>query len=148
MKKILNRSLEPLLADIDSINKEDLYDFSKKTAEAKLSSIKEIAKVQQAFEEMKNALSNSLKAEWEGEQRKRENIRALAHDIKTPLTVIRGNAELLEEDAEDAEELSRAIVRGCDRIQGYISLLMEQSDEKKMSDINSTIFGRKPEGSD
>ncbi|OUN84141.1 hypothetical protein B5G03_13060 [Gemmiger sp. An50] len=33
------------------------------------------------------------------EQQRRLELAALTHDLKTPLTVISGNAELLEEDA-------------------------------------------------
>jgi signal transduction histidine kinase len=37
------------------------------------------------------------------EQNRREQISALAHDIKTPLTVIRGNTDLLAEMRQTAE---------------------------------------------
>ena len=43
-------------------------------------------------------LARSLKAQWEMEQQRTDQIAALAHDLKTPLTVIGGNAELLAEE--------------------------------------------------
>ncbi|HCR83221.1 MAG TPA: sensor histidine kinase, partial [Lachnospiraceae bacterium] len=43
------------------------------------------------------------KAQWKMEEARRQQIGALIHDIKTPLTVIRGNAQLMQE-AESAEE--------------------------------------------
>ena len=43
---------------------------------------------------MKEALKDSLTRQWDAQQQKKEQLAALAHDIKTPLTVIKGNAEL------------------------------------------------------
>lgn len=48
-----------------------------------------------ALFKMKEALKQSLKEQWESQKRKQEQVAALAHDIKTPLTIIRGNAELI-----------------------------------------------------
>ena len=46
---------------------------------------------------MRDALRESLEKQWKTEQEKKQQMSALAHDIKTPLTIVRGNAELLSE---------------------------------------------------
>ena len=48
---------------------------------------------------LRASLAQSLKDQWAMEQQRRLELAALTHDLKTPLTVISGNAELLEEDA-------------------------------------------------
>ena len=52
---------------------------------------------------------------------------ALAHDIKTPLTVVRGNAELLEETAltEEQKQYADYIVRSAAQMQSYVQMLIE-----------------------
>ena len=47
---------------------------------------------------MGDALTGSLQKQWAMEQRQREQIIQLSHKLKTPLTIIEGNAELLAED--------------------------------------------------
>ena len=46
---------------------------------------------------MKDNLKISLEKQWNAEQLQREQIAALAHDLKTPLTVIQGNIDLINE---------------------------------------------------
>ncbi len=45
------------------------------------------------FPDMKDNLKISLERQWKTEQTQKEQIAALAHDLKTPLTVIQGNAD-------------------------------------------------------
>ena len=61
------------------------------------SKIKEFEDVLRSFSVMKNNLKTSLKKQWSVEQLQREKIAALAHDLKTPLTVIQGNIDLFRE---------------------------------------------------
>lgn len=61
------------------------------------SRIGEFQDVFRAIETMKDALEVSLKAEWETKQKLTDNLRAIAHDVRTPLTLIQGNLELLSE---------------------------------------------------
>ena len=74
-----------------------------------------------SLEKMKAALKDSLQQQWESEQQKNRQISALAHDIKTPLTVVRGNAELLAEGElkEEDQECVLEILKNVD----YICLL-------------------------
>ena len=54
--------------------------------------LKEVEEVLISLNQMKEALKESLYRQWNLEKSREEQITALAHDIKTPLTVIRGNA--------------------------------------------------------
>lgn len=107
------------------INNQNL-DFS-----VQWTSIKEFNRVLTALDELKNNLSSSLKNQWQMEQDKRTQMSALAHDIKTPLTVIMGNSELLiEETKEDNEkQYSKSIYKNAKQIQEYVNKIIELSKD-------------------
>lgn len=90
--------------------------------ETERSDIREIDEVMVSLDKMKQALRSSLQEQWLLESRKREEMAAIAHDIKTPLTVIRGNAELLAEEFTDGEEKECAehILRNARQITCYL----------------------------
>ncbi len=102
------------------------------------SELKEIEEVLDSLNRMKEALKTSLYRQWNLEKSKEEQIAALAHDIKTPLTVIRGNAELLAEGdlSPDEREYAQDIRQGVGMIEEYLSilneLLAEENDNRKM----------------
>ena len=56
------------------------------------------------------------------EQQQREQIIQLSHELKTPLSIIEGNAELLAEDAltEPQKEQVDAILRSTERTRNYL----------------------------
>lgn len=87
--------------------------------------IREFAVTLQALQTMGRELTDSLQSQWRMEQQRTEQIAALAHDLKTPLTVIQGNAELLEEDTlSDAQHAQlQAILRGTERARHYLAAL-------------------------
>ncbi len=64
------------------------------------SRVAEVDDLLRAMEEMRASLKESIEAREVAERQSREQVAALAHDLKTPLTVALGNAELLAEDAE------------------------------------------------
>ena len=68
------------------------------------SDVKEMNGVLCSLGRMKEALQESLKKQWDMESEQRRKMQALVHDIKTPLTIIKGNAELSEEDLERLRE--------------------------------------------
>ena len=53
---------------------------------------------------MKESLKASLEQQWEAEHMQKEQIAALAYDLKTPLTVIQGNTDLISETELDEEQ--------------------------------------------
>lgn len=91
------------------------------------SDIKEISEVMTSLGQMKDALQDSLKAQWDMEEQKQEQLAALAHDIKTPLTVIRGNAELLEEGEllEENRECASFILTNVKEIERYLETMRQ-----------------------
>ena len=122
--KQLKKEMNPLLEEISEIKERELG-LSRKS-----SKIKEFNDVLAALNDMEKALSESLQTEWETEHRRKENIASIAHDIKTPLTVIKGNAELIREET-DIEEIYAQIdvvIQNTDKIQNYIGLLMEEAN--------------------
>ena len=87
--------------------------------------IREFAATLQALQTMGRELTDSLQSQWRMEQQRTEQIAALAHDLKTPLTVIQGNAELLAEKGASAGQQAQldAILRGTQRAQQYLVAL-------------------------
>ena len=80
-----------------------------------------------SFSEMKDKLKRSLEKQWSVQKQQREQIAALAHDIKTPLTVLQGNLDLLADSTlskEQSHEVRQAS-EAAERMTDYIRLLME-----------------------
>lgn len=114
--KKLNCQLGELRKITDKIAENDL-EF-----ETNASEIKEIDDVMDSLSKMKKALRDSLTAQWDMEQQKQEQLAALTHDIKTPLTIIKGNAELLAEAGLAAEdkECTGYILSNVGNIEQYL----------------------------
>lgn len=117
-----------------------LFEATRQVAEQNLdyevghSKIKEFEDVLCSFANMKDNLKISLEKQWNAEQLQREQIAALAHDLKTPLTVIQGNIDLINETELDDEQRLYAsyITESSERIGIYIKALI---------DISRTIAG-------
>ena len=87
--------------------------------------LREFSATLQAMQTMGRELTGSLQSQWRMEQQRAEQIAALTHDLKTPLSIIQGNADLLAEDALSADQQTQveAILRGTDRAQQYLAAL-------------------------
>lgn len=87
--------------------------------------LREFSATLHAMQTMGRELTNSLQSQWRMEQQRAEQIAALTHDLKTPLSIIQGNADLLAEDALSADQQTQveAILRGTDRAQQYLAAL-------------------------
>ncbi len=92
--------------------------------------ITEIGQLTEAFERMRNELSDSLQREWTLQKERKESVAALAHDIRTPLTIIQGHIEGLEE----------ARKKGIDRFDRYIPVIKSNMKRavKLIHDLNET----------
>lgn len=114
--KKLKRELRQLREVTEKIGQNDL-EF-----ETGPSQIKEIDDVMSSLSGMKEALKDSLTRQWDAQQQKKEQLAALTHDIKTPLTVIKGNAELLAETDLSAEnrECTGAILANVGSMEQYL----------------------------
>ena len=97
--------------------------------ESEISQFKEFQIIIDALEKLKYALKNSLKEQIKQEQVQAQQIGSLAHDIKIPLTVIRGNIELLSltELKPKQEEFAEDIHLATLQIEDYSHTLIEIS---------------------
>lgn len=96
------------------------------------STIKEFNQVLSGLDHMRIALRESLMENWKAEQDKQNQISALTHDLKTPLTVARGNAELLAMTSldENQTDLLEHFQKGIAQVDAYVK---ELSELNKMS---------------
>lgn len=99
---------------------------------------KEIKQLAAAFEDMRSALHTSLTAQWQLEQERRDMVSAIAHDLRTPLTIVQGHVDnLLENRERQAERLDKylqTIRKNTDRA---VQLL---NDMSAVSDIDRPDF--------
>ena len=75
-----------------------------------------------ALQLMGQELTGSLQKQWSMEQKQREQIIQLSHELKTPLSIIQGNAELLAEDDLTGQQKEQvdAILRSTERTRNYL----------------------------
>lgn len=134
--KKLKKELSPLTEATKHIQNQEL-DF-----DIIPSGISELNDVLNSMESLKNSLSASLTEQWKIEENKRNQISAIAHDIKTPLTIIKGNSELLTESNMDAneKELLKYIEESSNKIGDYIEVLLETSKAVKFDESEFKTF--------
>ena len=115
----LRQQLRLILRATERIAEQDL-DFQTST-------IKEFNQVLSGLDHMRVALRESLMENWKAEQDKQNQISALTHDLKTPLTVARGNAELLAMTPLNAEQtdLLEHFQKGIAQVDAYVKELAE-----------------------
>lgn len=123
LEKRIRREMSPIFDAADEFAKQNLdYDVGH-------SDIREFEEVLISFDRMKEELGASLKRQWQIQQEQKEQIAALAHDFKTPMTVTMGNLDLLEETGldEEQEELLHSAFEALTRMSEYVQLLMEMT---------------------
>lgn len=91
--------------------------------------IREYDEALSAMDEMRQALYQSLTEQWRAQQQRDSEIAALAHDLKTPLTLIGGNTELLlcEVFPKKQTQMLNTILSNTNRAQKYLSSLLDIS---------------------
>ena len=89
--------------------------------------VREFDEALQTMDGLRGELAGSLKAQWAMEQQRAQRMAALTHDLKTPLTIIQGNAELLAEEELTAAQRPAvdAILRGAGRAGQYLAALRD-----------------------
>lgn len=130
--KKISKELNPLLEASEEIGKQNL-DF-----QVKKSNIQEFNVILDSLEKMKVGLSESLRTNWREEEKKRNQISALSHDIKTPLSIIKGNSELLGETnlTEEQQTYLNYIRKNTNRIDKYIQTLMLVNKSNQANELN------------
>lgn len=118
---IIRKKLSPLAEAADMIQRQEL-EF-----EVARGSVREINTILNAMDEMRIALKESLEKQWRMEQLKNEQMSALAHDLKTPLTLVRGNAELLADTCltEEQNDYMVCITDSVLQMQDYMQMMIE-----------------------
>ncbi|WP_029159618.1 sensor histidine kinase [Clostridium scatologenes] len=86
-------------------------------------------RVMDSLDSLRYSLKKSLTIQFEQEKNKGEQISALAHDIKIPITVIKGNAELLNLTQKDEKALDfiNEIMEATGEIEHYTQFLIDAS---------------------
>lgn len=84
--------------------------------------VREYDEALNALQLMGQELTGSLQKQWSMEQKQREQIIQLSHELKTPLSIIQGNAELLAEDDLTGQQKEQvdAILRSTERTRNYL----------------------------
>ncbi len=130
--KKLAKELNPLLEASEEIGKQNL-DF-----QVEKSNVQEFNAILESLEKIKLGLSESLRTNWREEEKKRNQISALSHDIKTPLSIIKGNSELLTETnlTEEQQTYLNYIRKNTNRIGKYIETLMLVNKSNQSNELN------------
>lgn len=114
--RVLTRKMEPLVAAANAVAADDL------DKPAGTSRVAEVDDVLAVMERMRVSLKESLEEQMASEESRRRRMEKLAHELKTPLTLIQGNAELLAADLEEGRlqgeqaEEARAILDAAHRL--------------------------------
>lgn len=132
--KKISKELNPLLEASEEIGKQNL-DF-----QVKKSNVQEFNAILESLEKIKLGLSESLRTNWREEEKKRNQISALSHDIKTPVSIIKGNSELLGETklTEEQQTYLNYIRKNTSRIDKYIQTLMLVNKSNQANELNFT----------
>lgn len=128
----LTKQLTPMIEASEEIAKQNL-DF-----EIGTSTIKEFNGVLNALEKMKIALNRSLRENWEEEAKRKNQISSLAHDLKTPVAIIQGNAELLKETKLSDEQRGYVdfIAKNSTRISAYAHALVQVNQSNRTEELD------------
>ena len=134
-KRFLRAIEEPLRAlqkGISNIEKDNL------NFEVKTSSCDEIGELCLSFEKMRLALKESLEANWDKEEERRNIINGLAHDLRTPITVIKGHTELILEDIlteEQMKDSALAIQKNTSRLGRLVEALNQVNKWQQIDNL-------------
>ena len=85
----------------------------------------ELGELCTAFSEMKEELKKSLSAQWKLEQERVEMVEALAHDLKSPLSIIKVYSEALADDTDVDEEQRQYLTVIEENIEKSVSLVQQ-----------------------
>ena len=119
---ILKREIHKIAMANDNIRRMDL-DY-----EREHSKYKEIEGVLVSVDVLAENLKKSLGKQWDMQVKQKELVEQLTHDIRTPITLIKGNLELLKEEHRDvSSERFADISNGIDRLEKYIEKLKKFS---------------------
>ncbi len=127
---IISRFYNVLLREIKRISSANSYiqemelDFPREK-----SKYKEISNVLESLDKLAKSLKESLQNQWEMQERQKDLIDSVTHDVRTPITLIKGNIELFKEDSNYRNnEYILQVENGVNRLEKYIDKLSQFSD--------------------
>lgn len=135
--KFIQKDLNKLVVVNDEIARGNLAFELPKT------NLKETHDVLHAIGQMKSALEEALQEEWKSKQALSESLRGITHDVRTPLTLIQGNLELLEETVVSPQQrtyLSHA-QNGVARFHDYLKELQYLTEGVQREEKACAITG-------
>lgn len=132
----LKKEIRPIVAAVENIENENLDFISPRTG------IREFNRILYSLEKMRNSLKKSLIEQWRREEKQRYEISALIHDIKTPITVVKGNSEILQEEElnETQGSMVSAIYRNSTILENYIERLMDVLHNERKANYKMELF--------
>lgn len=140
--QVFSRKIKPPIAKlIEGAHRIERRDLDFEMEEIK--GAKELKELGDAFEEMRRALYDSLDREWRLEQARREMVAAIAHDLRTPLTIIQGHAENLRDSETIRPERLHKYVNTILQNTGRSIRLLEEMTG--LSEIEHPDFSLLPE---
>ncbi|GAB2546456.1 HAMP domain-containing histidine kinase [Gracilibacillus alcaliphilus] len=80
----------------------------------------ELGQLRDAFSDMKEELRRSLATQWKMEQERVEMVEALAHDLKAPLSIIKGYSEALIRSSSTKENV---------KLEKYLHIIHDNSEK-------------------
>lgn len=90
----------------------------------------ELGRLASSFETMRASLADSQRALWSTAEERRRLNAAFAHDLRTPLTILKGKIELLEAHVRSGdastEQLTasvRSLAKQVDRLERYVAAM-------------------------
>lgn len=98
-----------------------------------------------SYEQMRLTLKDTFEKLWSSEEKRRSIYNAFAHDIRTPITIIRGNQELISyllQNEGNQEEIRNALEIAEDalkRIELYTQALKEFRDREEWKPDNTPV---------
>ena len=122
---IVRKSIRIIRREIDKITQTNMEIKNKNLDyRRKASAYAEINEVLDSIDQMAGDLRESLREQWQIENKQKNLIESITHDIRTPITLIKGNTELLKEEINpDQVEYINDIETGIERLDIYIEKL-------------------------
>ena len=96
----------------------------------------EISELCGSFEEMRKRLKESFEQQMTSEQESRELIRNIAHDLKTPITAVKGYSEGLLDGVADTPEKREKYLRTINNKAGEMDALLNELTLYSQIDTN------------
>ncbi|HEX3078014.1 MAG TPA: HAMP domain-containing protein, partial [Lachnospiraceae bacterium] len=138
-KRKLKKQIDLLQYGMDKVSKQDL-DFK-----LHCDSRDEIGMLCNSFEHMREELQNTFEKLWNAEEKQNLLLRAFSHDLRTPLTILKGNNDLIRHilgNENSKENIYNSLTLNDDaikRIERYTEALKNYKNIDQWELINTSV---------